>query len=135
MFRVALLNALQAYLSAVCPAGVKVLKQEDDETIEGPYCLVRVGSMEDAGNGQAEIWDANILVAVSQDADSTTIETAEATAAEVFAVLADPEEIKNGLYPEIVVSWWQPLDQEAAMAGTRWQHIAGFRLIASPAST
>jgi hypothetical protein len=132
MFRTAIIKSLQAYLQARYTGPVKILKQEDDETLSGPYCLVRVGSIEDMGMGQAEIWDCNVLVAVMQDAEVTPIESAEAVAAALFATLADPEDIIENLSPDIAVSTWQPLTQEAAIEGARWQHVAGFRLVAGP---
>lgn len=135
MLRSTSIRALQGFLQAHYAGPVAILCQEDDGAVHPPYAVVRVGSAEDIGMGQADIWDLNVLVAVFHDAEQTTIETAESAAAAVFAALADPDEIIAYLAAQgVVVSAWLPLTSEAGLVETRWNHIGGFRLIAAPAA-
>lgn len=133
MLRSDCLHAIQGYLQANYSGPVIILRQEDDAELEPPYAIVRIGSAEDIGMGQVDIWDFNVIVAVFHDADASTIEAAEAAAAEVFASLQDPAAIITYLAAQnIVASAWVALTSEAGRDETRWQHFAGFRLIASP---
>jgi hypothetical protein len=134
MLRSSSIRALQAHLRAAYTGPVTILGQEDDGDLDPPYSVVRVGSAEDIGHGQDDVWDLNILVAVFNDAEECSAETAEARAAEVFSHLADPPTVAAALAPGIVVSWWQPIAQEAAIVEKRWQHVAAYRLVAAPAA-
>jgi hypothetical protein len=135
MLRSKAIRALQDFLQANDNCPVAILCQEDDETVAPPYAVVRIGSAEDIGMGQVDIWDFNVLVAVFHDAEETTIETAEAAAAAVFAVMADPAAVIAYLATKgIVASAWVHLTSEAGITETRWNHIGAFRLIAAPAA-
>ena len=134
MFRSTVIKSIQDYLANQETGEIIILRSEDDETLDPPYAVVRVGSADDIGNGQYDIWDLNVLVAISHDCESISIEAAEAAAAAVFELLADPEEVAAGLAPEVVVSSWMRLGVEAQLLDQKWQHIAGFRLIAAPAA-
>lgn len=127
------LTAIQEFLQANYEGSVTILKQEDDASLQPPYAIVRIGSAEDIGLGQYEMWDLNVIVAVFHDADAVSIETAESAAAEVFAVLAASDDLIAFLEDEgVIASAWDSLTTEAGYDGNAWQHFQGYRLIASP---
>lgn len=128
------IRAIQARLKAAYSGPIQILTEEDDETRNPPYAVVRIGSAEDLGMGQNIVWEFNVVVAVAHDADATTIETAEAQAATLFAVLDDPDNLTSHMTTAgVVMSAWQILTTEAGRDETRWQHFAGWRLVAAPA--
>ncbi len=133
MIRSRCIRALQDFLQSRYHGPVSILREEGDGEIRPPYALVRVGSAENIGMGQADIWDLNVIVAVFNDADAVAIGPAEEEAAAVFAALADPAAVIAGLATGgILASAWLPLTSEAGLDESRWQHFHGFRLLASP---
>jgi|688.fasta_scaffold861712_2 hypothetical protein len=135
MLRSKVIRALQDYLQAHYVGPIQILCQEGDDDVFPPYAIVRIGSGEDYGMGQADIWDFNVIVAVMNDADATTIEAAEEDAAGLFSTLDDPDAVIAYLHSRgVVASAWVPLTSEAGRDETRWQHFQGFRLIAAPAA-
>ena len=135
MLRTDLIRAVQAYLRSNYTGPVTIHAEEDDAEIEPPYAIVRATIAEDMGADQADIWDINLVVAVMHDADATTIETAEAQAATVFATLHDPAPVITALAGSgIAASCFHRLTSEAGSDGMQWQHFHAFRVIASPAA-
>jgi len=134
MIRSTVIKAIAEYLLANYSGPVAVLTAEDDEDLVPPYAIVRVGSSEAMAPGLAELWDMAVYVAVVHDAEATTIETAEAQAGELFEALDDGAAITTATTAVLAVSAWERTHTEASIAETRWQHIAGFRLIVSPAA-
>lgn len=135
MLRSRCLRAIQDFLKNHYSGPVSILRQEGDGEVHPPYAIVRIGSAEDIGLGQVDIWDFNVIVAVFNDADDVSIESAEAEAAGVFAALNDPDAVISELaVAGIIVSAWLPLTTEAGQTENRWQHFHGFRLIAAPAA-
>lgn len=126
------IRAVVDYLAANYSGPVSISSAEDDGDLSPPYAVVRVGTAENIGGGQANIWDMTIMVGVFHDSDATASAAAEAQAQAVFDELADPDAFATGVADALVVSWWDPVTTEAAIEETRWQHVAGFRLIASP---
>lgn len=132
MIRSDVIRKLTAYLGTAYSGPVLIVAQEDDGELSPPYAIVRVGTAESIGEGQVDIWQMNVLVAVFHDADTTSAETAEAQAEAVFAELADPDEVEAGIAP-LVMSWWgDPSTMEASIAETRWQHVASYTLVVAP---
>lgn len=135
MLRTQVIRALQAYLQAQNTGPVTIVAQEDDADLTPPYAVVRIGSAEDIGAGQVQLWDFNVFIAVFHDAEVTTIDTAEIDASGIFATLAAPEAVMAHLAASgMVPSCWHPLTTESGITETRWNHIAAFRLIASPSA-
>lgn len=135
MLRTQVIRALQGYLQAHNLGPVTIVAQEDDADIAPPYAVVRIGSADDIGGEDYDIWNFNVFIAVFHDADVTHIETAELDASAVFATLADPDEVMAHLADAgIVPSYWHRLTTEAGSTENRWNHIGAFRLIASPAA-
>ena len=134
MLRSAAITALHAFLAATYTGPIAIHREESIDPIALPYAVLRIGSSDNIGAGQAEIWDFSILLGVFHDADATAPASAETAAAAVFAALADPAAITAALAPAILVSWWERLTIEASLTQTGWQHIAGYRLIAAPAA-
>jgi hypothetical protein len=135
MLRTNLIHAVQDYLQAAYSGPVAILREEGDAEVTPPFAIVRIGSAEDMGAGQADLWDLNIVVAVFHDADETTIEAAEAAAATVFATLHEPDPVITALAAAgIAASCFQTLTSEAGRDEFRWFHAAGFRVVASPVS-
>ena len=134
MLRSKVIRALQDYLQARYSGPVTILRQEGDDQISPPYAVVRSGTSQNIGGNQFDILEINLLVGVFHDADTTTPETAESQAHEIFDLLADPAEITAALAPQIIVSAWEFEIIEAERSETRWQHVAAFRIIASPAA-
>jgi hypothetical protein len=136
MLRSDCIAAIQSFLQENYTGPISILRNEDEADLNPPYALVRIGSGEDIGLGQYNLWDFNVIIAVFHDADETTIETAEAGAATLFAALADSAVVMSYLRTKgIVPSAWESLTSEAGQAGNNWQHFHGFQLIASPAAT
>jgi hypothetical protein len=134
MTRTNAIRAIQDRLKAAYSGRIQILAEEDDETLRPPYAVVRIGSAEDLGAGQAVIWEFNVLLAVFNDADATTIETAETQAQELFAILADPDDLVAPMTERgVLMSAWQPLSTEAGRDESKWMHVAGWRLVAAPA--
>jgi len=135
MLRTRLIRALQDYLKAEYQGPIKILAEEDGEEVSPPFTIVRVTSAEDMGFGQVDIWDMNVIVAVMHDADETTIETAEAAAATVFALLKEPAPVISHLADSgVAASCFETLTSEAGRDEFRWHHFHGFRAVVSPAS-
>lgn len=136
MLRTRIITAIQDYLKSTYTGPITILKNEDDADLVPPYAVVRIGSAEDIGMGQVNIWDFNVILAIFQDADDVTIETAETDAAELFDLVAgDPDPLLAALVAaDIVPSAWDTLTTEAGQVETRWMHTAAFRLVASPAA-
>lgn len=134
MLRSDVIAAIIAYLQSAYEGDITILPQENDTEITPPCAVVRIGSAEDMGMGQAILWDMNVLVGVFHDADTTTISAAETAAAELFATLDDVESIFTSLSGQsLIPSAWVTLTQEAATGDHGWQHVAAFRLIVAPA--
>lgn len=134
MLRTNAIAGLKEYLAGNYAGPVTILKQEGLGDLTPPYAMIRIGSAEDIGNGDWDIWEMNVIVAVFHDADATTIATAEAQATAVFAVLADEDDIISSLAAtSVIVSAWRSETVEAGREETRWAHMAGFKLVAAPA--
>ena len=135
MTRTNAIRAVQDRLKAGYSGPVQILAEEDDGMRDPPHAVVRIGSAEDLGMGQAIAWEFQVIVAVAHDADATTIEEAEAGAAAVFDALADSDDLTAHMTARgVVVSAWQMLSTEAGRDETRWMHFAGWRLVAAPAA-
>lgn len=133
MTRASVIAAVRDYLSDTYDGPITIKPETSATELQPPYAVVRVGSGEQLYPGQAEIWDMNILVGVFHDADATTAEDAEAQAAELFALLDDPD----GLIASssaLVWSAFERIGTDASIAETRWQHVAAFRGIVAPAA-
>jgi hypothetical protein len=133
MIRATVISSIREYLQTTYEGPVAIHSETSTETMQPPYAVVRVGSGEELYPGQAEIWDLNILIGVFQDADSTTAETAETNAAEVFAAISDPEP----LFASSDDLAWSVLERsgtEASVVENRWQHVAAYRAIVAPAA-
>jgi hypothetical protein len=135
MLRSTVQRKLQAYLSETYQGEIAILSGEDDGEPQPPYALVRIGSAENIGEYQMEIWEFSVLVGVFHDADATSSEEAEEAAAEIFELLQDAEIVAAAMEPEVVTSWWEPVTVETSINNTNWQHVAGFRLVAAPEDT
>lgn len=136
MLRSKLIASLVGYLQANYTGSIPILPQESDADLFPPCAIVRVGSAEDMGYGQAEIWDMNVLIGVFHDADASSASSAEAEAAKLFATLADTDAVFAALDSAgILPSAWLPLSIEASSGENGWQHIAGYRCIAAPPRT
>jgi hypothetical protein len=134
MLRATVQRKLQAYLAEEYEGGITILTGEDDGEPQPPYALVRIGSAENIGEYQMEIWEFAVLVGVFHDADATGSEEAEDAAAHLFDLLQDADAVAEAMAPEVVTSWWEPVTVETSINNSNWQHIAGFRLVAAPAA-
>jgi hypothetical protein len=133
MLRSNLIRAIVAHLAANYTGPIHILPAENDLAIIPPCCVVRIGSSEDIGHGQYEMWDLNVMIAVFHDADDTTIAVAEGQASAVFRALDDPEMVIQTLTNlGVVASCWVPITTEASAGDNGWQHIGAYRCIASP---
>lgn len=134
MLRSTVIAAIHAYLSAAYNGPVSIHPETGSGELVPPYAVIRIGSGEQMFPGQAEIWDINILIGVFHDADVTPAATAEAQAAAVFALLADPEPLFTASQSLLVWSAMERTGTDASISESRWQHVAVFRGIASPAA-
>jgi len=133
MLRSQVIAAIITYLQSAYEGDVVILPQENDTQITPPCAVVRIGSAEDMGMAQFDLWDMNVLVGVFHDADATTISAAETAAAAVFATLADTEAVLESLAgSDLLPSAWVSLTQEASATDNGWQHVAAYRLIVAP---
>lgn len=134
MTRSKVIAAVRAYLTAHYTGPIAIHPETSAEEISPPYAVVRVGSAEYLYDRQAEILDINLLIGVFHDADTTTAETAEAQAAELFAMLDDADRLFSESSETLVWSALERIGSEASISETRWQHIAAFRGIVAPAA-
>lgn len=135
MTRAIVIAAVRDFLLSVYTGSVTILDETGATVFDPPYAVVRIGTGEQMYPGQAEIWDMNVLVAVYHDADVTAAETAEANAAEVFAWLDDPMPLADSSEETLVWSAFERIGTDASVVESRWQHVAIFRAIVSPAGS
>jgi hypothetical protein len=136
MTRSAVIRALSDYL-VLKQSPVPVLREVDEEDAGAfPYAMVRAGTAEGMGGDQAVLWEINALVGVFHDAEVTTTEAAEEQAEAVFALLADAADFASfAAGSSVVISGMHYITTEAVLEGMTWRHIAGFTIIAAPASS
>jgi hypothetical protein len=134
MTRATVISAVRDYLISAYSGPVTILPETSGEELVPPYALIRVGSGENLYPGVAEVWDMNLLIGVFHDADTTTAETAEAQAGDLFALLDDPAPLFAASAASLAWSAFERLQTDASIQETRWQHIAGFRTIVAPAA-
>ena len=132
MTRSKVTRSIQQFLTDRYNGPIAIVTETDSETMEPPYAVVRIGSGDQMFPGDAEIWELNVLVGVFHDADTTTAETAEAQASELFRVLDDDAEMEAACSDDLAWSAWERTATEAAIVETRWQHVAGYHAIVAP---
>lgn len=134
MIRATVIAGVRAYLASAYEGPIAIHPETSVETMAPPYAVVRVGTAEQLYPEQAEVWDMNILIGVFHDADVTTPDQAEANAAELFAIFADPASLFDATEETLVWSALERLGTDASIVESRWQHVAAFRGIVAPAA-
>lgn len=134
MTRATVIAAVRDFLTSAYHGPVAVHPESSTEAMQPPYAVIRIGSGDEMYPGQAQVWDMNILIGVFHDADVTTSEEAEAQAGEVFAMFDDPDPLFAASAETLAWSALERVATDASIQETRWQHIAGFRAIVSPAA-
>lgn len=132
MIRSKLTKRITEYLQAAYSGPISIQRETGDADLSPPYAVLRVGGAENMFPGQAEFWNVTVLCSVNQDADSTSVDTAEILAAEVFEVLEKDEDLKQFCADSLAFSAWERNLTEFQIADTNWQHVAGFTAIVSP---
>ena len=132
MTRSIVISAIRQYLqdSYIGPVGIH--PETGTEPMDPPYAVVRIGGGEQLYPGVAEIWDMTVMIGVFHDADSTSEATAEAQAAQVFAMIDDPSGLISDSEASLAWSTMERIGTDASINESNWQHIAIYRAIVAP---
>lgn len=143
--RSALISAVVDYLAADTTVPVTVAPETGDADLAPPYAVVRISTAEALSQGEP-LWQAMLLVAVTQDAAETSPVDAQAAAEATFAPVdftpragetnADAAERFDAFTAfcearGLSISAFYAEDSQMAIAGESWQHITGFQVIAA----
>lgn len=135
MIRSRVAKAITQHLIERYDGPIQLSQEDSGDMLTPPCAVVRIGSSEDMGMGQYEVYDMTVLVGVFHDYAETSAADASDAAEQIRSLLVDPEEMAATLgQHEFIMSSWQPTGMETNIDETGWQHVAVFRLIVSPTS-
>lgn len=134
MLRSRIAEAIASHISARYEGPIFVVQEDTETALTPPCAVVRIGSSEDLGMDQMEVYDVTVLVGIFHDYQLTTANAAADGAAAITATLDDADEIAATLAQHgLISSSWQPTGMQNEIGDNGWQHVALFRLIVSPA--
>ena len=140
-----LISAVVDFLAADLTVPITIHAETSVADLSPPYAVVRISTAEPLAVGEP-VFTLMLLVAVSQDADTTAANDAEAAAEATFAPLDfSPRSNESAEDAEerfehfvafceargLAISAFYPEDSSMSISGENWQHVAGFQVIAS----
>jgi hypothetical protein len=135
MIRSRIAKAITAHIAANYEGPIQITQEDTSEALVPPCAVVRIGSSEDMGMGQMEIYDVTVLVGIFHDYQLTSADAAATGAEAICTTLDDPDTVAATLLEnDLIVSSWQPTGMQTEIGENGWQHVASFHLIVSPAA-
>lgn len=140
-----LISAVVDFLAADTSVPVTIQPETGDADLVPPYAVVRISPAETIAAGEP-VWQAMLLIAVTQDAAETSPVDAQAAAEATFAPVdfapragEDAEDAAArfdsfATFCEargVAVSAFFAEDSQMSIAGESWQHVTGFQVIAA----